>query len=79
MVKVKHSFKNLKQNPLLESLVAEAKRSVKGLQCPMHPTQDSTVRLRIASNRSMREVEACCYGFQQTVEQAIINSGRNAS
>ena len=79
MVKVKHSFKNLKQSPLLESLVAEAKRNVKGLQCPVHSTQDSTVTLRITNNRSMREVEACCYNFQQTIEQALLNSGQSAS
>ena len=79
MVKVKHTFKNLKQSPLLEELLAETKQAVKGLQCPLHPATDSTVTLRIVNNRSTRAIEACCAEFQQTIEQAVINSSRTAS
>ncbi len=77
MVKVKPP-KNYKQSPLLEQLVHNIRSSVKGLQCPIHPTEDSTVTMRLVNNRSEREIQACCYNFETTIREAI-NSGHTGA
>ena len=78
MVKIKHSFKNLSQSPYLEALLKEARTAVKGLSCPNHPSEQSTVTLRIINNHPDREYQVCCSPFEQTIREAILR-GRATS
>lgn len=78
MVKVKHSFKNLDQAPALKELVAEVRKKVKGLQCPVHPNEESLVKMKLVYGKSAREIEACCYNFDAAIRAAISSGHTDA-